>query len=129
MIHGDLKGVSKAPNYPWWRPLTSWDFLQPNILIDVQGNPLLADFGLSSITKNVTSVNASTPHTGGTLRWAAPELLDAIVGTDKKQTHTTKSDIYALSMVVIEVGGSQSHRSNTYAYTTLIAVHGEGTLP
>lgn len=106
VVHGDLKGVSGAFN----RSIVAADilgFLQPNVLIDVQGNPLLADFGLSSITKNVTSVNASTPHGGATIRWAAPELLDAISHTGRKQRHTAESDIYALSMVVIEVGDSK----------------------
>lgn len=68
------------------------------------GTPLLADFGLSSIAKYTVSVNASTPYNGGTVRWTAPELLDVLSEKYKKQTPTVESDVYALSMVIIEVG-------------------------
>lgn len=43
------------------------------------------------------------PHAGGTVRWAAPELLDVFPEKRRKRTPTVKSDMYALSMVIIEV--------------------------
>ena len=70
----------------------------------MQGNPLLADFGLSPTMGDTTSVNAPAPKSGGTLRGVAPELLEAISSVGS--IPTVKSDIYALSMVIIEVGGS-----------------------
>ena len=77
---------------------------QPNILIDGGGIPRLSDFGLCSITKNINSVNASTPNHGCTVRYCAPELLDidGVVRTGKKK-RTQKSDVYSLSMVIVEV--------------------------
>ena len=77
---------------------------QPNILIDSEGIPRLSDFGLCSITRNVDSVNASTPNHGCTVRYCAPELLDIgeVVRVAKKKP-TNKSDMYSLSMVIVEV--------------------------
>ena len=48
------------------------------------------------------SANASTPHAGCTLRYCAPELLrEQAKGLKRKPT--SKSDIYSLSMVIVEV--------------------------
>ena len=76
---------------------------QPNILIDSKGSPRLSDFGLCSITKNIDSVNASTPNHGCTVRYCAPELLDVggVVRIEKRKP-TNKSDVYSLSMVIVE---------------------------
>jgi len=74
---------------------------QSNVLIDARGNPRLDDFGLFSITKNIDSVNASTPNRGLTVRYCAPELLNHIRGPGSKPTN--KSDVYSLSMVITEV--------------------------
>lgn len=75
----------------------------------MNGSPRLSDFGLCSITKNIDSVNASTPNHGCTVRYCAPELLDTdgIVRTEKKKP-TNKSDVYSLSMVIVEVQSFES---------------------
>ena len=76
---------------------------QPNILIDSKGSPRLSDFGLCSITKNIDSANASTANRGFTVRYCAPEILDAggVVEVEKRKP-TNKSDVYSLSMVIVE---------------------------
>jgi len=51
---------------------------------------------------NINSVNASTPNHGCTVRYCAPELLD-VEGARAKKKLTAKSDVYSLSMVVVEV--------------------------
>ena len=77
---------------------------QQNILIDAKGCPRLSDFGLCSITKNIYSVNASTPNHGCTVRYCAPELLEVpgVVRIEKRKP-TERSDVYSLSMVIVEV--------------------------
>lgn len=68
----------------------------------MEGSPCLTDFGFCSITKNITSVHASTPNHGCTVRYSAPELLD-VGGVRAKTKLTDKSDVYSFSMVIVEV--------------------------
>lgn len=74
---------------------------QPNILFDSAGIPRIGDFGASSITFDPVSKNASTPSQAYSLRWAAPEILEA--QNDESRRPTKKSDVYAFAMVVVEV--------------------------
>jgi len=70
----------------------------------MKGTPRLSDFGLCSVTRNIDSVNASTPNRGCTIRYCAPELLDIKdTGNVEKKKLTNKTDVYSLSMVVVEV--------------------------
>lgn len=75
---------------------------QENILFDNAGIPRIADFGISSMTFDPTSNNASTPWRGFSIRWAAPEILEAPQGGEARRP-TTMSDVYAFGMVVVEV--------------------------
>jgi len=70
-----------------------------NILIDNNSSARIADFGLTSaLRKHSMSISITAPTCGGTLRWMAPELF-----TDNP--HPSKaSDVYALGMVIYEVG-------------------------
>ena len=104
VVHGDLKiviGVSFSFIESF---RLTYHLSQPNVLIDGKGNPRLSDFGLCSVTRDVNSVNASTPNQGCTIRYCAPELLDAGNAVkDSKQKATNKSDVYSLSMIIVEV--------------------------
>jgi len=74
---------------------------QGDILFDNAGIPHISDSGISSITFNPFSNNASTPSHGFCLRWAAPEILEA--RNDESRRPTKMSDVYAFAMVVVEV--------------------------
>ena len=54
--------------------------------------------------KIMKSANTWIPNNGGTLRYRAPELLD--LGKRAKEFErkpSSKSDVYSLSMVIVEV--------------------------
>ena len=71
---------------------------QANILVDAVGNPRIVDFGLATIARDSKSLETTNDHQATTLRFTAPELLQA------RAPHSKASDIFAFGMVVIEVG-------------------------
>jgi len=104
VVHGDLKGVIGVSHSFIESFQLTYHLSQSNILIDAKGNPHISDFGLSSVMKDVDSINASTSHQGCTIRYCAPELLDVRNAVkDAKRKPTNKSDVYCLSMVIVEV--------------------------
>ena len=74
---------------------------QANILVNDEGEPCIADFGLSRVEAIQTTLTG-TSSTKGTFRWQAPELVfpDEFGGNGK---HTAASDIYAFGMTCLEV--------------------------
>ena len=76
--------------------------LQANILITETRQACLADFGLALLAETLSSsegMTSSSTSSKGTLRWAAPEVLDP----SKKEHDARKRDIYAFACSVLEV--------------------------
>jgi serine/threonine protein kinase len=63
----------------------------------------LADFGVTTVLFE-TDTHTFTASTGGTLRWMAPELLNYEEDDPESGKPTPASDMYALGMVLWEVG-------------------------
>lgn len=68
------------------------------MLISDTGEALLSDFGLSFVTGKYDP-SLDEDQTVGTLRYMAPELM-----VEGRCAASTKSDIWALGMTVLEVG-------------------------
>ena len=63
--------------------------------MDDSGNARIADFGFTTVTQNLDSVQSAQCQ-GGTPRWTAPEVLD-------EGPYSKEADIFSLAMVMIEV--------------------------
>jgi len=81
VIHGDLKGM--------------------NIMFDNTGIPKIIDFGVTYIAFNPNAESSSTPQHGFSLRWTAPEILEAPNTIARRPTKA--SDVYAFAIVVVEI--------------------------
>ncbi|KAF9789158.1 kinase-like domain-containing protein [Thelephora terrestris] len=92
-----LLGVAKGLGYLHSCKLIHGDLKGANILVDAVGNPRIVDFGLATIARDSKSLETTNDHQATTLRFTAPELLQA------RAPHSNESDIFAFGMVVIEV--------------------------
>ena len=77
--------------------------------MDSSGNARIADFGFTTVTLNLDSVQSVQCQRGFTPRWTAPELL-------KEGTYSKETDIFAFAMVMIEVRRGRPTVCRTLAY-------------
>jgi serine/threonine protein kinase len=83
-------------------------FYQANVLVNRDGNPYLADFGLATIRHNGATMSSTLE--GGSTRWMAPELfMNAEDNADDLEDDvsvlkvTRYSDIWSFGMLVLEL--------------------------
>ncbi|KAJ7915070.1 kinase-like domain-containing protein [Mycena leptocephala] len=94
-----LRDISLGMEYLHSRRICHGDLKAINVLVDNSGKSYLCDFGLSRLKTDVatrTVTRADAPSSLGSRNWMAPELLMG-------GKCTTGSDVYALSMTLVEL--------------------------
>ncbi|KAG0234145.1 hypothetical protein BGW42_006886 [Actinomortierella wolfii] len=77
------------------------DLKSANVLLTKHMEVKLADFGLA-LVKSTSSSKSADNSIKGTVRWMAPELFA------RKPLYSTKSDVYALGMVMWEMAANST---------------------
>ncbi|KAG1897322.1 kinase-like domain-containing protein [Suillus fuscotomentosus] len=97
-----LLGLVSAISYLHSKDVVHGDITGSNILINGRGEPLLSDFGLSSLDVELTGNSYFTSCKPGNVRWAAPELLIPLQDGSPCRA-CVKSDIYSVGCVMLQV--------------------------
>lgn len=103
---------------------------QSNVLIDENGNALLADFGLSRLlADHETSFFES--HGPGAIRWADPKIIPLNPeNPDEEVSKPNKaSDIYSFGCIMIQVLSGESPYSHIVNEHTVTVAKSRGILP
>ncbi|XP_046844786.1 aurora kinase-like [Xenia sp. Carnegie-2017] len=100
-----LKGLADLHSGP--RPILHRDLRPSNVLRDVQGNFLIADFGISRRLLNETLTYESIQR--GAKNWIAPESYDEVNASINSARYKKQSDVMNAGMVAYYVATKGEH--------------------
>lgn len=92
--------------------------MQDNVLVDENGTPMLSDLGLTRVIDSRASAAGTSFKGDGCIQWQAPEILQPTSVADGHNL-TTRTDVYALACVMLEVCIRLSPESNVIVITSL----------
>ncbi|KAG2137053.1 kinase-like domain-containing protein [Suillus clintonianus] len=106
------------------------DLMAPNVLIDENGDALLADFGMSRLlADHETSFFKS--NSPGAIRWAAPEIISLDnENTDEKVSEPNRtSDIYSFGCIMVQVLSGQNPYWDIKSEHAVTVAKSKGAVP
>ncbi|KAG0241636.1 hypothetical protein BGW41_005652 [Actinomortierella wolfii] len=108
--------IARGLTYIHHKNVIHRDLKSMNVLLTRHMEVKLCDFGLATVKVRSASRSSGSGTLKGTFRWMAPELLTS------KPKYSTKSDIYALGMVMWEMAANCTTPFRTQTDNLAIAV-------
>jgi len=96
-----LEQIVAAIQYLHGKHIIHGNLTAHNVLIDSRGDAYVTDFGLSAMLAECDNLPFDAHHPGS-VRWAAPELLNLLTDEEAGKP-TTCSDVYSFGSVAVEV--------------------------
>ena len=116
--------VARATQHAHDRGILHRDLKPANILIDTDGTPYVADFGLATVLEPAADIAITQSNAMlGTPHYAAPEQTSGAVGT-----LTPAVDVYSLGAILYELLSGRPPFSGATAFTVLRKAS-EGSAP
>ncbi|KDQ61848.1 hypothetical protein JAAARDRAFT_190572 [Jaapia argillacea MUCL 33604] len=120
-----VKGIKSLHTHN--SPITHGDLKATNIVVDDDGNILLADLGSARIV-NDTAVTAA--NVGGSCRFMAPEMFPTIVDDDTQSPQPTlASDIWSLGCTIAEIITFKKPYHTRRSHSQVVCSIANGILP
>ncbi|KLO08015.1 kinase-like protein [Schizopora paradoxa] len=95
-------GIAQGMCYLHKKNIVHADLKTYNVLLTRSGQPLLADFGISTMADSIYSKGFYTTNTSrGSIRWLPYEYYH--IPNSEKFRFTTKSDVWAFGMTILEL--------------------------
>ena len=117
-----LEPLAKALDYAHSQGIIHRDIKPANVLLNEQGTPILADFGLARMLESVSRFTLAQQALG------TPEYMAPEQGLGADADH--RSDLYALGIIVFQMLlGETPYRADTPAATLMAHVHRPLPLP
>ncbi|KAG1726993.1 kinase-like domain-containing protein [Suillus paluster] len=121
-----LQQVAAAISYLHSKDVVHGDLTANNILIDSDGNARVADYGILIMRSELSG----TSYVGSiNVRWAAPELFEALENKESSTSPTPASDIYSFGCLMLQVMTGQQPYADARNDDQVTDLIGKGKKP